>query len=87
MRCAIHMPMNAEDLTIELMMVAYGNWQNAIKFARTNNSDLLRALETRLKSDRQSLALDNGSLKKSPARDPSIFHIYILLICKQLYTR
>ena len=45
MRCAIHMPMNAEDLTIELMMVAYGNWQNAIKFARANNSNLLRALK------------------------------------------
>ena len=27
------------------MMVADGNWQNAILFARGNNSDLLRALK------------------------------------------
>ena len=53
MRYAIYMPLNAKDLTIELTMVAYGNRQNATKFARANNSDLLRAvkhlIETRLK--------------------------------------
>ena len=29
--------------TIELTMVAYGSRQNAIKFTRANNSDLLQA--------------------------------------------
>ena len=47
-----YIPLNAKDLTIELTMVAHGNRQNAIKLARANNSDLLRALkhliETRL---------------------------------------
>ena len=53
MRYAIYIPLNTEDLTLELTMVAYEKRQNAIKFARANNSDLLRALkhlmETRLK--------------------------------------
>ena len=52
MRYAISIPLNAKDLTIELTMVAYGNRKNATKFARANNSNLLRALkhiiETRL---------------------------------------
>ena len=38
---AIYILLNAKDLPIELTMLAYGNWQNAIKFARANNSDLL----------------------------------------------
>ena len=53
MRYAIYIPLNATDLTIELTIVAYENWQSAIKFARANNSDLFRALkllmETRLR--------------------------------------
>ena len=48
----IYIPPNAKDITIDLTTLAYGNQQNAIKFARVNNSDLLRALknlmETRL---------------------------------------
>ena len=51
-RYAIHIPPNTKDLAINLAMVAYGNRQNAITFARANNSYLLRALkhlmETRL---------------------------------------
>ena len=34
-----------KDLTIDLMMLVYGNRQNAIKFTQANNSDLLRALK------------------------------------------
>ena len=45
MRYAIYIPPNTKDLAINLMMVADGNWQNAILFARGNNSDLLRALK------------------------------------------
>ena len=45
MRYAIYIPLNAKDLTIELAIVAYGNQGNAIKFARANHSDLLRALK------------------------------------------
>ena len=45
----IYMPPNTKDLTIELLMVAYGNQQNATKFARANNSDLLRALKHLMK--------------------------------------
>ena len=52
MRYAIYIPPNTKDLAINLWMPAYGNRQNAITFARANNSDLLRALkhlmETRL---------------------------------------
>ena len=43
---------DAKNLAINLAMLTYGNRPNAIKFARANNSDLLRALkhlmETRL---------------------------------------
>ena len=43
---------DAKDLAINLAVLAYGNRPNAIKFARANNSDLLRAvkhlIETRL---------------------------------------
>ena len=50
MRYVIYIPLNTKDLTIKLTMVAYRH--SATKFARTNNSDLLRALkhllETRL---------------------------------------
>ena len=51
MRYAIYIPLNTKYITIELMMVAYGKWQNTAKFARANNSDVLRALIhlTRLK--------------------------------------
>ena len=45
MRYAIYIPLNAEYLTLELTMVAYEKRQNAIKFARANNVDLLRALK------------------------------------------
>ena len=52
MRYAICIRLNAKDLAIDFMMLAYGNRPNAIKFARANNSDLLQALkhlmETRL---------------------------------------
>ena len=34
-----------KDLAINLAMLAYGNRPNAMKFARANNSDLLRALK------------------------------------------
>ena len=44
MRYTIYMPPNTKDLTIDLTMLAYGNRQNAIKLARANNLDLLRAL-------------------------------------------
>ena len=44
MRYAICMPLNKKDLTLELTMFAYGNRQNAIKFAGANNSDSLRAI-------------------------------------------
>ena len=54
MRYAINIPPNTKDLTINLTMVAYGNQQTALSFARLNNSDLLRVLkhlmETRLKT-------------------------------------
>ena len=36
---------NAKYLPIDLMMLAYENRQNATKFARANNSDLLRPLK------------------------------------------
>ena len=45
MRYASYIPLNTEDLTLELTMVAYEKRQNAIKFARANNVDLLRALK------------------------------------------
>ena len=45
MRYAIYIPSNTKDLAINLTIVAYGNQQNAITFARANNSDLLRALK------------------------------------------
>ena len=52
MHYAIYITPNAKDLTMDFTMLAYGNRQNAIKFARANNSNLLRALkhiaETRL---------------------------------------
>ena len=52
MRYAIYIPPDTKDLAINLTMVAYENRQNAITFARGNNSALLRALkhlmETRL---------------------------------------
>ena len=52
MRYAIYIPPNTKDLAINQTMVAYGNRQNAITFARANNSDFLRTLkhliETRL---------------------------------------
>ena len=52
MRYPIYIPPNTKNLAINLMMIAYGNQQNATTFARANNSDLLRALkhlmETRL---------------------------------------
>ena len=35
---AIHLPPNTKDLAINLAMVAYGKRQNAIMFARANNS-------------------------------------------------
>ena len=43
MRYAIYIPPNTKYLAINLTMVAYINRQNVIVFARTNNSDLLRA--------------------------------------------
>ena len=45
MSYSIYIPLNAKDLTIDLAMLAYGNRQSAIKFARANNSDLLQALK------------------------------------------
>ena len=45
MRYTVYIPLNAKDLTIDLIMLAYGNRQNAIKFTRANNSDLLGALK------------------------------------------
>ena len=39
MRYAIYMPPNTKDLAMNQTMVAYGNRQNAIAFARANNSD------------------------------------------------
>ena len=52
MRYTIHMPPNTKDLAINRTMVAYGNRQNAIAFARASNSDLLRSqkhlMETRV---------------------------------------
>lgn len=45
MQYAIYIPPNTKEITINLMMVAYGNQQNAITFARVNNSDLLLALK------------------------------------------
>ena len=45
MRYAIYMSLNTKDLAINQMTVAYGNRQNETTFARTNSSDLLRALE------------------------------------------
>ena len=46
MRYTIYIPLNAKDLTIELTMVAYGNRQDATKFAQANNSETF--YETRL---------------------------------------
>ena len=40
-----YIPLNANDLTIDLTMLVYGNQQNAIKFTRENNSDLFRGLK------------------------------------------
>ena len=52
MRYSSHIPPNTKELAIDLTVVACENRQNAITFARVNNSDLLRALkhlmETRL---------------------------------------
>ena len=45
MRYAICIPPNTKDPAINLTMVAYGNRQSAITFARANNSDLLWALK------------------------------------------
>ena len=41
MRYTIYIPLNAKDFAIDLTMLAYRNWLNAIKFALANNSDLL----------------------------------------------
>ena len=43
MRYAIYIPL--KDFTIDLKMLAYENRQNAIKFERASNSDLLLALK------------------------------------------
>ena len=45
MHYAIYIPPNAKDLTLDFTMFVYGIRQSAIKFARANNSDLLRALK------------------------------------------
>ena len=45
MRYAIYIPPNTKERAINLTMAAYGNLQNAIKFARTKISDLLQALK------------------------------------------
>ena len=55
MRSAIYMPPNTKDFAINLTVVAYENRQNAIAFARANNSDLLRALK-HLKEARLNVA-------------------------------
>ena len=47
---AIYIPPNTKDLAINLTMVAYGNRQKVIAFARANNSDLLRALNYLMKT-------------------------------------
>ena len=44
MRYAIYIPPTTKDLAINLTMVGYGNWQNAITFTQAKNSDLVRAL-------------------------------------------
>ena len=59
MRYAICMPPNTKDPATNQTMVAYGNRQNAIAFARANNFDLSRPLkhlmETRLWPDRKTV--------------------------------
>ena len=50
MRYAIYILLNANDFTIDLTMCAHKNRQNAIKFARANNCDLLRALKHLIKT-------------------------------------
>ena len=52
---AIYIPLNAKDLAIELRMVVHGNRQYAIKFARANNSDWLRALKHLIKTRLQQM--------------------------------
>ena len=42
--CTIYVPLKTKDIAIALMMVAYGSWEKAIRFARAKYSDLLRAL-------------------------------------------
>ena len=58
-RYAIYTPLNANDVAIELTMVAYGNWQNATKFAQANNSDLLRALKPGLTAKTENTRAGN----------------------------
>ena len=41
----IYILLNVRDFTINLSMHAYGNRQNATKFTRANNSDLMQALK------------------------------------------
>ena len=50
MRYAIYLPLHMKDPTKAFTMLAYGNWQNSIKIARANNSDLLRALKNLMKT-------------------------------------
>ena len=42
LRYAIYNPLNANDLTMDLTMLAYGNRQDAIKLSRSNNSDFCK---------------------------------------------
>ena len=74
--------------TIELTMVAYGSRQNAIKFTRANNSDLLQAqkhlIENQALSTRHSTHVWfqathslNLTLFGSVQRTQTRFHIYI----------
>ena len=58
MRYAICILLNTKDLAINLTIVAYGNRQNAIMFARANNSDSLRALKPLMETRLSSTLLD-----------------------------
>ena len=62
MRCEIYIPLNAKDLTTELTLHPYGNCQNAMKFARANNSSILQVLKPGFTSNTESLISSSQNL-------------------------
>ena len=77
MRYTTYIPLNAKDLTVvDLTMLAYENWQNAIKFAGANSSDLLLALKPGLRKNKQK-TLDHLYVSTQGRDHCNVLDVYI----------